>query len=82
MKKIFLFIFLLLFLSSAVFAGKLDEKEAKLKKTREYIKYLDKKIVQMRNARKINKLAELKDIKRTVLARAKTLQAEIKTLKK
>ena len=76
MKKIFLLLLLGAFLGGAAFAGKIEEKEAKLKKIREYVKYLDKKIVQMRNARKINKLAELKDIKRTVLARAKALKRE------
>ena len=58
------------------------EKRAELKKVQNYIKVLDQKIIKARQARKINKIAQLKDLKRKQLARAKSLRADIARLEK
>lgn len=80
---VFIIIFLLSFygLSVAQSAG-LEAKKEKLEKARKYLRLLDKKIEQARRNRKINKLAELKDIKRNELQRAKVLRIEVDKLSK
>jgi hypothetical protein len=74
MKRIFV-ILLALGLLSAACPARAEDKRAELAKIRAYIKALDKNILQAREARKINKLAELKHYKRQALERAKKLKA-------
>lgn len=62
--------------------AQVEEKRAELEKVREYIKVLDGKIEKARAARKINKLAELKELKRKELKRARLLKAEIARLER
>ncbi|MBU1027322.1 MAG: hypothetical protein KKA31_06290 [Candidatus Margulisbacteria bacterium] len=67
---------LLLIFAAPCFAD-LEAKKEEYLKVKEYLNTLDKKIVEARQKRQINRLAELKDIKRNVIARANNLKAEI-----
>ena len=84
MKKIVSWFLVLGF--AAAMAGmacaQLEEKKAELEKVKIYIKTLDEKIVKARAQRKINKIAELKHLKRRELERAKKLRQEIASLEK
>lgn len=66
-------------LSLPVF-GQIEGKKAELEKVRQYIKLLDAKIVKARAAKQINKVAQLKDLKRKELARAEKLKKDISAL--
>lgn len=80
MMGVMLVVVLVLGLAVAAFAG-LAEKKAEFAKVGKYISTLDKKIIKARAARQINKVAQLKAIKRKELARAKKLKSEIAALK-
>lgn len=84
MKKIvvaFLLMFLVVGLTQVAFA-QLKEKKAELARVNKYIITLDEKIRKARGARKINKIAEINEIKRNSLQRAKKLRKEIAKLEK
>jgi hypothetical protein len=68
-------------LSFPVF-GQIEGKKAEIEKVRQYIKLLDVKIKKARAAKKVNKIAQLKDLKRKELARAGKLKLEIEALEK
>ncbi|MBN2057645.1 MAG: hypothetical protein JW782_02495 [Candidatus Saganbacteria bacterium] len=74
------FVFFISLAGSAL--AQLVEKQAELAKVKQYLVLLDKKIEEARTTRKINKLAELKELKRRELARAKLLKAQVEALKK
>jgi hypothetical protein len=84
MKKVIglLLVFVFLVSISGVGFAQVEKKKAELAKVREYMIVLDQKIKKARAAKKINKIAELKDLKRKELARAKKLKAEIARLEK
>lgn len=84
MRKIFglLLIFVFLVGMSGIGFAQVGEKKAELAKVKQYIKVLDQKIKKARAAKKINKIAELKDLKRKQLGRAKRLKEEIKESEK
>ena len=65
---------------SSLAMTELQEKNAELEKVRNYINLLDQKIVAARQQKQINKLAELKDLKRTELERSAQLNEEIAQL--
>ncbi len=75
MKRIVALGLLLIFVTPC-FAD-LEAKKEEYLKVKEYLNVLDKKIVEARQKRQINRLAELKDIKRNVIARASNLKNEI-----
>jgi hypothetical protein len=81
MKKILTLAFIILYLSSICFAG-LAEKKSELSKVKKYIRSLDAKIIAARSSKKINKIAQLKDLKRRQLERAKLIKVEIAELEK
>lgn len=62
--------------------AQLEEKKAQLEKIKKYIVVLDEKIEKARAAKQINKLAQLKDLKRNELERAKVLNTEIAALQR
>lgn len=70
---------LLLGFVGAAFA-RADDERAELDKVKKYLVVLDQKIKQARAQRHINKLAQLKHLKRQELARAKKLVADISAL--
>jgi len=70
---------LLLGFVGAAFA-RADDERAELDKVKEYLVVLDQKIKEARAQRHINKLAQLKHLKRQELARAKRLRHEIAAL--
>ena len=76
MKKSFVLTLIVILFNGMVFAEPGD-KSGELAKIGEYIKSLDEKIEKARAARQINKLAELKELKRKELAQAKTLKDKI-----
>ncbi|MFH1826296.1 MAG: hypothetical protein ABH823_03270 [bacterium] len=78
MKKTVI-LFCLLFLSLGIIqAGTaLADKQEELQEVLEYVKGLDAKIVEARNKKEINRIAELKELKRGALAQAKALKEEI-----
>lgn len=82
MKKIMGLLLVFVFLVSIAGVGfaQVEEKKAELEKVKKYIISLDHKIRKARAAKKINKIAELKDLKRQELARAKELREEIARL--
>jgi len=84
MRKVLGWFLVLLFVAGICGAAmaQLREKRAELEKVKNYIKVLDQKIVNARNAKQINKIAQLKDMKRKELARAEALQLEITRLEK
>lgn len=79
MKKILILLFIIIY-AAASFAATLGDKKAELSRVKKYIRSLDAKIVAARSARKINKLAELKDLKRRQLERAKLIKKDIAKL--
>ncbi|MEA3494156.1 MAG: hypothetical protein U9R38_07245 [Candidatus Margulisiibacteriota bacterium] len=79
MKKILILLFVIIY-AAASFAANLADKKAELSRVKKYIRSLDAKIVAARSARKINKLAELKDLKRRQLERAKLIRKDIAEL--
>jgi len=83
MRKGLVVILISVFLLGAcsVAMTKLQEKNAELEKVRGYIALLDQKIVAARQEKQINKLAELKDLKRSELERSAQLNEEIAQLK-
>lgn len=81
MKKILILLFIIIY-AAASFAATLSDKKAELSRVKRYIRSLDAKIVAARSARKINKLAELKDLKRRQLGRAKLIRKDIAGLEK
>lgn len=84
MRKILGWFLVLLFVAGICGAAvaQVGEKRAELEKVKNYIKVLDQKIENARKAKQINKIAQLKDLKRKELARAKALQKEIARLEK
>ena len=84
MRKVLGWLLVLVFAAGICGAAvaQVKEKKDELKKVKNYIKVLDQKIEKARNAKQINKIAQLKDLKRKELARAKTLQQEIARLEK
>lgn len=84
MRKILglFFIFVFVIGLTGVCFAQLDEKKAQLDKIRKYLNVLDEKIQKARAAKKINKIAELKDLKRKELERAKLVRGEIDKLGK
>lgn len=79
--RVFIAVLLLVVMAQIGFA-ELAEKKAELSKVLEYIDSLDAKIVKAREEKKINKIAELKELKRKALLRAKDLKQEIADLRK
>ncbi len=84
MRKILSWFLVLLFVAGICGAAlaQLREKRAELEKVKAYIRVLDQKIESARSAKQINKVAQLKDMKRKELARAEALQLEITRLEK
>lgn len=84
MKKIIglLLVFVFLVGISGTGFAQIENKKAELAKIKKYVMVLDRKIKKARSAKKINKIAELKDLKRKQLARAKKLKVEIARLEK
>lgn len=79
MKNIFSVVLLLVFLAglATVCSAQVEEKKSELVKTMEYVKTLDHKIKVAREEKKINKIAELKELKRGAIRKAKALKAEL-----
>lgn len=79
MKKIFNLFLALVFLLSmfAVCFAQIEEKKEELDKVRKYMLTLDEKIKEARAGKKINKIAEIKELKRKSLEQARVLKAEI-----
>jgi len=80
-RKILVFVFIV---SMAVtcFAGELEDKQAELQRVKKYITTLDAKIIEARDAKQINRIAQLKELKRRQLDRAENLKAEIEKLER
>jgi len=82
MKK-FIALFLMFLFSLSIIQpalASLQDKKAELIKIKQYLYTLDHKIKKARAQRRINKISELKELKRAELARAKVLKAEIAKL--
>lgn len=60
--------------------AQLKEKKEELRKIGDYIKLLDTKIIKARQARQINKIARLKELKRFEIDRAEKIRQEIAEL--
>lgn len=82
MKKIIAVLLATVLVLSLPVFGQIEGKKAELEKVRQYIKLLDTKIVDARAAKKINKVAQLKELKRKELERAEKLKLEIAALEK
>lgn len=80
MKKLVVLCFILLFSLSMIpqaQAASLKDKKVEFAKIKQYLMVLDQKIRKARTQKRINKISELKEIKRAELSRAKVLKAEI-----
>ncbi|KPJ65803.1 hypothetical protein AMJ44_09475 [candidate division WOR-1 bacterium DG_54_3] len=84
MRKMFGWLLVFVFLAGLAGTGfaQVEEKKAELEKIKQYIITLDQKIIKARADKQINKIAELKELKRRELARAKELRQEIARLEK
>jgi hypothetical protein len=82
MRKIIVCFLMLIFIAgiSGTAFAQVAGKKAELAKISKYIKALDSKIINYRKARRINKVAEVKELKRQALSQAKELKAEIARL--
>jgi len=75
-KILVIFLVFIFGLATLSFAD-LNDKKTELEKVKKYLVTLDEKIKVARQAKKINKIAELKDFKRANLARAEALKKEL-----
>jgi hypothetical protein len=80
-KKLLVFIFIIS-VAAACFAGELEDKKSELQRVKKYILTLDAKIIAARDAKQINRISRLKDLKRRQLDRADRVKAEIERLAK
>jgi len=75
MKKVFAFLLIGVMAAGGAFAS-VSNNEVELKKIKQYIQVLDKKIDAAKAAKQVNKVAELNELKREQLARAKALKPD------
>lgn len=77
-----IFVFIIISIASICFADTLEDKKEELQRVKKYVLTLDAKIIAARDARQINRIAKLKELKRRQLDRADLLKAEIAKLEK
>ena len=84
MKKVLVFTMLTVFILGLgkVSFAQLEEKKVELAKVKKYIILLDGKIKKARDAKQINKIAEVNELKRSAEERAKKLADEIAEMEK